>query len=137
MLLGATTVTMLTQTSSFLINLRPMIQNNVLLATYLGKKETFWKQKLKKLQEQKVRRKRRSVWYKKGRTDKWWENMLMSILPEDDWKKNFRMSRETFQDLVQELSPWISPKPDSFNMSLSSLRSKRSSFASLRSSSSL
>ena len=101
---------------SFLINLRPMIQNNVLLATYLGKKETFWKQKLKKLQEQKVRRKRKSVRYKKGRTDKWWENMLMGILPEDDWKENFRMSRETFQDLIQELSPWISPKPDSFNM---------------------
>ena len=35
------------------------------------------------------------------------------ILPEDEWKKNFRMSRETFQHHVQELSPWISPKPDS------------------------
>ena len=115
MLLGATTGTMLTQMSSLLINLRHIIQNNTLLATYLGKKESFWKQKLKKLQEQKVRRKRRSVWYKKGRTDKWWENILMGILPEDEWKKNFRMSRETFEDLVQELSPWISPKPDSPN----------------------
>ena len=53
--------------------------NNALLATYFGKKETFWKQKLKKLQEQKVRRKRRSVCYKKGRRNKWWENMLMGV----------------------------------------------------------
>ena len=37
------------------------------------------------------------------------------ILPEEKWKKIFRMSKETFQDLVQELSPWISPKPDSPN----------------------
>ena len=26
-----------------------------------------------------------------------------------------KISRETFQDLVKELSPWISPKPDSPN----------------------
>ena len=101
MLLGATTVAMLIQRSCFLINLRPMIQNNAVLVTYFGKKEDLWKHI--------------SVWYKNGRIDKWCENTLIGILPEDGCKKNFRISRETFHYLVQEVSPWRSPKPDSPN----------------------
>jgi hypothetical protein len=41
-------------------------------------------------------RKKRSFWVKSGRTDTWWRNMINGISPADDWKRNFRMSRERF-----------------------------------------
>ena len=38
--------------------------------------------------------------------------MVSGILPEESWKKNFRMSRDKFNQLVNE---WISPDPKSPN----------------------
>ena len=54
-------------------------------------------------------RKHRATWYVKDRTDKWWDNMISGRLPEDNWKKNFRMSREKFEQLVSEPNPRIAP----------------------------
>ena len=31
----------------------------------------------------------RSVWYKTGRTDQWWVNMIDHSLPDEEWKKTF------------------------------------------------
>ena len=41
--------------------------------------------------------------------------MVSGILPEDYWKKNVRMSRELFDQLVNALNPWISPNLNSPN----------------------
>ena len=36
-------------------------------------------------------------------------------MPAETWKKNFRMSREEFENLTNELRPSISPDPSSPN----------------------
>ena len=35
--------------------------------------------------------------------------------PEDTWRKNFRLPRDEFQKLLEELRPYISPNPNSSN----------------------
>ena len=35
-----------------------------------------------------------SVWYKKGRTEQWWENLLIDKLPEEDWEKIKHLTRD-------------------------------------------
>ena len=41
--------------------------------------------------------------------------MASGRLGEDNWKKNFRMSRQQFKKLVDELNPLIAPNPNSPN----------------------
>ena len=41
--------------------------------------------------------------------------MINDVAPSDAWKKNFRMSRKVFIDLVDQLRPCISPSPFSPN----------------------
>jgi len=60
-------------------------------------------------------RKKRSVWVIKGRTDQWWQNMIGLDVPEWCWKKNFRMNKASFYQLVDELRPYIEPNQDSPN----------------------
>ena len=54
-------------------------------------------------------RKKKFTRFKQGRTDEWWKNMLSGDSDENDWKKNFRMSRELFHELLDHLVPDISP----------------------------
>jgi hypothetical protein len=54
-------------------------------------------------------RQKRSKWVKSGRTESWWMNMITGIAPVDEWKRNFRMTREEFRKLCEELRPHISP----------------------------
>ena len=42
-------------------------------------------------------------------------NLVNDISPSDSWKKNFRMSKTLFTELVSELRPYISPNPLSPN----------------------
>ena len=58
-------------------------------------------------------RKKKRFWIKPGRTDLWWRNMKEDRCLEEDWKKNFRMSKAEFLKLVDELRPFISPNPRS------------------------
>ena len=60
-----------------------------------------------------LRRRKRRYWVNPGRTDRWWENMLAGRCVREDWNKNFRMSREHFFKLVDELRPYITPDPRS------------------------
>ena len=68
---------------------------------------------------QKIKRQRRRIlgkrWYKPGRTDLWWQNILRGISPEECYKKNFRMRKGEFDNLVAELRPYISPDPNTPN----------------------
>ena len=58
-------------------------------------------------------RKRKRFWIKPGRTDLWWLHMINGLSLAEDWKKNFRMSKDNFLKLVDELRPFISPDPNS------------------------
>lgn len=62
-----------------------------------------------------LRKKHREVWYKQGRTDQWWKNLLGGKLSDEEWQRNFRVSRTAFFELEKELRPYISPIPISPN----------------------
>ena len=72
-------------------------------------------QKLKLAKQRRLNRKKRSCWYKAGRTDKWWKNLISGVSPKEFWKKNFRMDEALFHDLVLQLCAYISPNPHSPN----------------------
>ena len=84
--------------------------NNLLL-----RKRSYSLQKMKRARERRINRKKRSCWFKQGRTDLWWQNILTGVAPYETWKKNFRMTCHVFQHLVNELRPYISPDPLSPN----------------------
>ena len=50
------------------------------------------------------RRTRRSHLIRPGRTDLWWRNMIEDRCLPEEWRKNFRMSKENFMGLKQKLS---------------------------------
>ena len=52
------------------------------------------------------------LWRKPGRTEEWWENMYTGKLPDDEWKKNFRMTRAVFMGLADELRDYLEPRDD-------------------------
>ena len=113
--IAAAVLNLLTTISSLLFILKSRYQNSMLIASFLNKREPYWKKRFKQNHERRTRRKERKTWYVKGRTDKWWQNMVSGILSRESWKKNFRMSRDKFEQLVNELNPWISPDPNSPN----------------------
>ena len=63
--------------------------------------------------------KKRRWWVAPGRTDKWWMNMWNGEAIAEEWIKNFRIPKEQFNALADELSPYISPDPSSPRMGLS------------------
>jgi hypothetical protein len=58
----------------------------------------------------KKRRKRRRFWIRPGRTSLWWDNLWTGVSIEEEWKENFRMSRNSFLKLCDELRPHIEKK---------------------------
>ena len=46
-------------------------------------------------------------WVRPGRNTLWWDNILSGISVEDERRENFRMTRETFNCLCTELSPYL------------------------------
>ena len=43
--------------------------------------------KMKQARERRLKRKNRSSWFKSGRTDLWWKNIITGVAPSDVWKK--------------------------------------------------
>ncbi|XP_047135363.1 uncharacterized protein LOC124812576 [Hydra vulgaris] len=89
-------------------------QIKLIINNLLGKKNF----RLKKLKDKMLRKNSinpRSCWYKLGRSDKWWENMITGGSPEICWVKNFRLSKSAFMDLAEQLKPYIAPNPKSPN----------------------
>ena len=41
----------------------------------------------------------RKYWVRPGKDRYWWENFALRKVVEEEWRENFRMSRETFQVL--------------------------------------
>ena len=53
---------------------------------------------------------KRQYWFRNYRTDKWWVDIMLALAPVDDlWKNNFRLSRVEFDEICNELRPYISP----------------------------
>ena len=50
-----------------------------------------------------------------GRSDEWWKNMLSGKADETEWKKNFRLKREDFMELVDSIRHIVSSNPNSPN----------------------
>ena len=76
--------------------------------SYYATKKSVAEKKARYIRARKLSRKKRAIWTKKGRTDLWWKNMFDGVTPDDEWKRNFRMSKERFFQLCEELRPYIS-----------------------------
>ena len=90
-------------------------RNIDLVVAHFARKRKLFLRKCKDLKLRRLRRKQRSTWFNNGRTDQWWKNMFTGVSPEQDWKRNFRMTRQEFDDLCEQLRPHISPNPKSPN----------------------
>ena len=52
-------------------------------------------------------KKKRRFWIKPGRTSAWWRNFVRDVVLPEDWPENFRMSKESFINLCQQLQPFL------------------------------
>ena len=53
------------------------------------------------------RRNAREHWIRPGKTSSWWDNFVENVVVDDEWRENFRMSKDNFMHLCQELSPFL------------------------------
>ena len=72
-------------------------------------------QRLRSERKRRRSNKKRSCWYQIGRTDLWWQNLSNGVSPSEWWKKNFRLNKLAFKELVEILRPYITPNPISPN----------------------
>ena len=63
--------------------------------------------RVRKLKKAKVARR---FWIRPGRCGVWWSNFQSRITLLEEWKENFRMSKQTFDVLCHQLRPFISKK---------------------------
>ena len=92
-----------------------MFKNRQLLLTTMARRQNCRLRKLKLLKQRSLLRKKRGKWVHLGRTDLWWQNIRHGVLPESCWRKNFRMSRNDFYTLLDEIEPYLSPDSSSPN----------------------
>ena len=113
-LTGVITQIMHLKSSIVLYKLQKLKFDNVYKILILSKRSRSLL-KMKQARERSLKRKNRSCWFKSGRTDLWWQNITTGVALSDAWKKNFRLPRLLFMDLVSESSPYVSPDPFSPN----------------------
>ena len=58
-------------------------------------------------EQAKPERKNRRFWIRPGRTSAWWLNFVRNIVIAEEWIENFRMSRDSFYQLCDELRPFL------------------------------
>ena len=92
-------------------------------AYYISKQDKLMRRKKHK-QMRRLLRQPRTFWYEKTRTEQWWLNMIGEEASESSWKKNFRMTKDSFMALLEKISPLISPRPNSPNYRLLSAEKK-------------
>ena len=56
----------------------------------------------------------RRLWIRPGRSNEWWSNFLAQKVIDEEWKENFRLSRENFYRLCHELQPFLVKKWSKF-----------------------
>ncbi len=52
-------------------------------------------------------RNQRRFWIRPGRTSAWWQNFIDDIVVPEEWRENFRMSKENFFKLCDEIRPYL------------------------------
>lgn len=55
-------------------------------------------------------RKRRRFWVRPGRSSTWWDNIFSGFVVREEWRENFRMSKESFFNLCNQLRPFLEKK---------------------------
>ena len=90
----------------------------------MTRKRSALYRKLKIARQRRLMRRNRGCWFKPGRTEQWWRNMISGATPEEAWKKNFRLTREDFMDLAEQLRPYTSPNLSSPNYRVLSTEKK-------------
>ena len=77
---------------------------------YIWEKKRKWRQKF--LRRRHVLRKPRLVCESCGSTNEWWNNVKREDLPNTWWKRHFRMSKECFFEILDEVKPLLDLKPN-------------------------
>ena len=70
---------------------------------------------MKAAKRRRLKRKKQEWWVKPGRTDEWWLKMASGEAPVEFWRKNFRLTRTEFEEVVEELRGHTNPDPGSPN----------------------
>ena len=63
--------------------------------------------------------KERRFWVRPGRTNSWWSNILAERVIAEEWRENFRLSRQSFYQLCDELRPFLTKSRSNFRVPLS------------------
>ena len=63
--------------------------------------------------------KERRFWIRPGRTSAWWSNILAERVIAEEWRENFRVSRQSFYRLCDELRPFLTKTRSNFRIPLS------------------
>ena len=78
-----------------------------LLVTAMERKKRCGVSRIQTLLATKSRRGQRSMWERPGRSKIWWNNFLNGIIVANEWRENFRMTRDTFMTLTEEVRPFL------------------------------
>ena len=74
-------------------------ENNIML--YFLQKQNYRRSKEKLRKIRNLYRKKRSCWQICGRDDVFWRDIRQGLIPDDTWKKNFRMPKGGFEALCR------------------------------------
>lgn len=107
-------ITLQVQCIAIIMQIYTYVRNDTLLKSLLAKRN-FQLRRQKRQRMMRFLRSPRSIWYQNGRSDQWWVNLINNSLPDEEWKKNFRLSRLQFFTLLDQLRPYISSRPNSPN----------------------
>ena len=101
---------------SLLVGLISVYQLNCLLMYVNSAVYYLWKRRMSQILVLSGHRRRRTrwrqlrprrFWIRPGRTKAWWDNFITDVVVPEEWRENFRMSKNTFYRLCQELQPFI------------------------------
>ena len=86
-------------------HLNCMLYNSFAASYYQKKKKLLHMVALTALKRNRFRKERkpREYWVAPGRTQAWWDNFISGTVLQHEWKHNFRMSKENFYKLCEEL----------------------------------
>lgn len=71
------------------------------------------------ISRRRIVRRRRRMWIRPGRSNIWWENIINGKVVQEEWKENFRMSKDNFLKLCDQLRPYLQKKVTRFRRPLS------------------
>ena len=62
---------------------------------------------------------KRRFWIRPGRTDGWWQNFVDNVVVPEEWRENFRMSKNSFLLLCNKLRPFLEKQTTNMRQSIS------------------